>query len=121
MSIIYIFCCFVTFLGTKEMKGKSIISNKKKKKLNLDVITDHNKDFFKSFKMVFRHKSYITLLLAFLFNSLAVQVKRHFFEYFFNKYIQLVQSNLALFCKYTVDAGDQYQFLIITLLVNIFN
>ncbi|RMZ95588.1 sodium-dependent lysophosphatidylcholine symporter 1 [Brachionus plicatilis] len=88
MSFIYFLCCLTTFFGTKEMK---------------DVITDHNKDFFKSFKSVFSHKSYITLLLAFLFNSLAVQ---------------LVQSNLALFCKYTVDAGDQYQYLIIVLLVS---
>ncbi|CAF0735168.1 unnamed protein product [Brachionus calyciflorus] len=88
MSFIYLICCITTFFGTKEMK---------------DVITDKNKEFIKSLQVVFRHKSYITLLLTFLFNSLAVQ---------------LVQSNLALYCKYTVNAGDQYQYLIIVLLVS---
>ena len=30
---------------------------------------------------------------------------------------KLVQSNIALYCKYSIDAGDQYQYLILTILV----
>lgn len=87
MSFIYFICSLATFFGTTEMK---------------DVITDKNTNFFRSLKSVFRHKSYITLLLTFMFSSLA---------------IQLVQSNLALYCKYSVTAKDEYQFIIIVLLV----
>ena len=58
-SFIYIVCCLATFFGTTEMK---------------DVITDKNQDFLRSIKKVFKHKSYITLLVTFLLSSLAIQV-----------------------------------------------
>ena len=64
MSIIYLICSMATFFGTTEMK---------------DVIADKNLDFFGSFKKVFSHKSYITLLLTFMFSSLAIQVNQFIF------------------------------------------
>lgn len=81
-------CTCSTFFGTKEMK---------------DVIEDKDKDFFKSLKNIFKHKSYLYLLMAFLFVSLS---------------FQLIQTNIALYCKYSIDAKDQYQFIIITLLIS---
>lgn len=59
MGTIYLLCCLTTFLGTEEMK---------------DIITDKDNHFISSITAVFRSKSYITLLLAFLFNSLSGQV-----------------------------------------------
>ena len=64
MSAIYLICSFSTFFGTTEMK---------------DVITDKDTNFFRSLRSVFRHKSYITLLLTFMMTSLAIQVR--FFLY----------------------------------------
>lgn len=51
----------------------------------LDVIVDKDFSFFSSMKTVFRHKSYLTLLFTFLFNSLAVQVSHIFYKTPFNK------------------------------------
>lgn len=59
MSAIYFFCSIITFFGTKEMT---------------DVITDKDTKFFRSLLTVFKHKSYITLLVTFLLSSLAIQV-----------------------------------------------
>ena len=59
MGSIYLLCCLTTFLGTEEMK---------------DIITDKDNHFIGSIAAVFKSKSYITLLLAFLFNSLSGQV-----------------------------------------------
>ena len=63
MSAIYLVCSLVTFFGTKEMT---------------DVIRDKNTKFFRSLRTVFKHKSYITLLIAFLLSSLAIQVSFFF-------------------------------------------
>ena len=86
------------------------------------IAKDENVEFFNGIKKVFRHKSYRTLLFVFLFVSTAVQVrikydKKYLFKLMLFFYKKLVQSNIALFCKYAIDAGDQYQFLIITILV----
>jgi sodium-dependent lysophosphatidylcholine symporter 1 len=86
MALIYFICCLFTFFGCKEIK---------------DVVVDKNTHFFRSIKKVFKHRSYLSLLFIFLLSSLA---------------IQLVQSNLALFCRYSVDAKNQYQWIIIALL-----
>ncbi len=64
MSLIYLICACSTFFGTKEIK---------------DVIEDANKDFFAPIKLIFKHKSYLTLLFAFLFSSLSIQVNKHLF------------------------------------------
>ena len=55
--------------------------------IHIDVIEDKDKHFFRSLKKVFTHKSYIILLLAFLFNSLAIQVN---FFLFFLKLFSLI-------------------------------
>lgn len=89
MSVIYVICCITTFFGTKEID---------------DVITDKNNHFVRSLGSVFRSKAYITLLMAFLFNSAASK---------------LLQTNFALFCKHSIKAKDQYQLIIICLLVAI--
>jgi Na+/melibiose symporter-like transporter len=68
-----------------------------------DVIEDRDKDFFKSLKNIFKHKSYLYLLMTFLCVSLS---------------FQLIQTNIALYCKYSINAKDQYQFIIITLLIS---
>ncbi len=59
MGAIYLLCCLTTFLGTEEMK---------------DIITDSDKHYISSIAAVFKSKSYVTLLLTFLFNSLSGQV-----------------------------------------------
>ena len=64
VSALYLFCSLVTFFGTKEM---------------VDVINDKNTKFFRSLSTVFKHKSYVTLLITFLLSSLAIQVS--FVEY----------------------------------------
>lgn len=89
MGAIYLFSCVTTFLGTKEMKS---------------VITDKDNHFIGSIKAVFKSKSYLTLLLSYLFNSVASK---------------LLQTNFALYCKHSIKARDQYQLLIIVLLVAI--
>lgn len=89
LSLIYIICCLTTFLGTKEMKDV--------------MINDEKRDFSTIMKNVFNHKSYRSLLLLFLIVSTAVQ---------------LIASNFALFCKYSIHAGDQYQYLVLALLVS---
>lgn len=89
MGIIYLLCSFTTFFGTKELK---------------DAINDKDDHFLSSIGSVFRSKSYITLLLSFLFNSVASK---------------LLQTNFALYCKHSIKAKDQYQLIIIALLVSI--
>lgn len=86
MCIIYTVCTIATFFGTKEMA---------------DVIEDKDKRYFVAVKAIFSHKSYLTLLFAFLFNSLSIQI---------------VQTNIALYCKYSIDAGKYYQYILIVLL-----
>ncbi len=59
-----------------------------------DVIEDKDNQFFSALKSVFSHKSYVTLLLAFLFYSLSVQVKIIYLKNFF-----ILTSNLSLLLK----------------------
>lgn len=86
MGSIYLICCWITFFGTEEIK---------------DVITEKKSRFIGSIGRVFKSTSYLTLLLAFLFNSLAAQ---------------LLQTNIALYCKYSIAAKDEYQLIIMILL-----
>lgn len=88
MSLIYLICACSTFFGTKELPG---------------VIEDTDKDFFKPMKKVFTHKSYITLLLAYLFSYLSIST---------------VQANIALYAIHAIDARDIYQYVLVTLLVS---
>lgn len=88
VGLIYFVSCLTTFLETEEVK---------------DVITDKDNHFISSITTVLKSKSYLTLLVAFMFNSLAGQ---------------LLSTNIALYCKYTINGKDQYQLIIITLLAS---
>ncbi|XP_017343480.1 sodium-dependent lysophosphatidylcholine symporter 1 isoform X1 [Ictalurus punctatus] len=90
LGVIYFMCCIVLFLGVKEQLAPLS---------KMDCI---QVSYLTSMKMVVRHKSYVLLVLGFLFSSLAFQI---------------TQGNFALFCTHAVGLGAYFQHLVLILLM----
>ncbi|GFO21025.1 sodium-dependent lysophosphatidylcholine symporter 1-like [Plakobranchus ocellatus] len=88
--IIYMLCCIITFIGTREKKG--IVEVKK----------EDQKGFFSGIKLVFKFKPYVWASLTFLFMTIAIQI---------------AQTNVALFCTHTLKEGGELTKFILVLLV----
>ncbi|XP_038613809.1 sodium-dependent lysophosphatidylcholine symporter 1 [Tachyglossus aculeatus] len=88
---IYILCAVILFLGVKEQREPC------------DSQTDKPVSFWKGLKLVMSHGPYIKLIAGFLFTSLA---------------FMLVEGNFALFCTYTLGFRNEFQNLLLAIMVS---
>nr|XP_020459444.1 major facilitator superfamily domain-containing protein 2B-like [Monopterus albus]XP_020459445.1 major facilitator superfamily domain-containing protein 2B-like [Monopterus albus] len=88
---VFVICTLVMFLGVKERDDPYATR------------TEKQIPFYKGFILVMRHRPYLTLTTAFLFITVAVQV---------------LQSNLVLFCTYAADLRDHFHNIVLTILVS---
>uniref|UniRef100_UPI003590006C sodium-dependent lysophosphatidylcholine symporter 1 n=1 Tax=Myxine glutinosa TaxID=7769 RepID=UPI003590006C len=89
---VFCLCAIVLCLGVKEKTSPYHASDDSKSM----------RSFFNGACMVLRHGPYVKLIIGFLFTSLA---------------FQLVEGNFALFCTYSMDFGQDFQNIVVTILV----
>ncbi|XP_053338438.1 sodium-dependent lysophosphatidylcholine symporter 1 [Clarias gariepinus] len=90
LGAFYFLSCTVLFLGVKEQLAP------------LSKLDRVQVSFLSGMKMLVRHKSYVQLVLGFLFTSVA---------------FQMGQGNFALFCTYAAGMGAYFQHLVLILLI----
>ncbi|KAM4700915.1 sodium-dependent lysophosphatidylcholine symporter 1 [Discoglossus pictus] len=88
---IYILCAIVVSLGVRE------------KRESCELLTDQPISFWQGLKLVMSHGPYIKLITGFLFTSLA---------------FMLVEGNFALFCTYTLGFRNDYQNILLVIMVS---
>uniref|UniRef100_A0A8C4Q1F1 MFSD2 lysolipid transporter A, lysophospholipid b n=1 Tax=Eptatretus burgeri TaxID=7764 RepID=A0A8C4Q1F1_EPTBU len=89
---VFCLCAIVLCLGVKE----------KTSPYHADGNSKSQKSFFNGACKVLRHGPYVKLIIGFLFTSLA---------------FQLVEANFALFCTYSMDFGQDFHNIVVTILV----
>jgi Na+/melibiose symporter-like transporter len=88
ISVIVVLCGLITFFGVKEQKEHQHVNK--------------GLSFFKGIRVTLGYKPYAYLVIMYMLSWLAVQI---------------VQANLALYVKYTLGLGEQFQYIIIVVLV----
>ncbi|TSK31415.1 Sodium-dependent lysophosphatidylcholine symporter 1-B [Bagarius yarrelli] len=87
---IYIICAITLFFGVKEQKAKSNQTERM--------------SFFRGIRLVMGHAPYAKLVMGFLFTSLA---------------FMLLEGNFALFCSYTLGFRDDFQNVLLVVMIAI--
>ncbi|XP_076841874.1 sodium-dependent lysophosphatidylcholine symporter 1-B-like isoform X2 [Brachyhypopomus gauderio] len=91
ISIIYVVCAAVLFLGVREQKD---VSREK---------VERPTSFFGGLMLLWRHRPYVKLVIGFLFTSLA---------------FMLLEGNFALFITYTLGFRNDFQNILLLIMLS---
>ncbi|KAG8507681.1 Sodium-dependent lysophosphatidylcholine symporter 1 [Galemys pyrenaicus] len=92
IASIYVLCAVILTLGVREQREP------------YETQQAESMSFFRGLRMVMSHGPYIKLIAAFLFTSLA---------------FMLVEGNFALFCTYTLGFRNEFQNLLLAIMVRV--
>lgn len=91
ISIIYVLCAAVLFLGVREQKAVRCVKE------------EQCLSFVEGLKLLQKHGPYVKLVMGFLFTSLA---------------FMLMEGNFALFLTYTLGLRDDFQNILLVIMVS---
>ncbi|XP_052007298.1 sodium-dependent lysophosphatidylcholine symporter 1-A-like isoform X1 [Xyrauchen texanus] len=92
ISLIYIMCAVVLFLGVREQDNEGGLKNMQRRA-----------SFLTGLRLVMGHGPYVKLVLAFLFTSLA---------------FMLLEGNFAVFIKYTLGFRNDFQNILLVIMLS---
>ncbi|XP_006503540.1 sodium-dependent lysophosphatidylcholine symporter 1 isoform X1 [Mus musculus] len=91
IASIYVLCAFILILGVREQR--ELYESQQAESM----------PFFQGLRLVMGHGPYVKLIAGFLFTSLA---------------FMLVEGNFALFCTYTLDFRNEFQNLLLAIMLS---